>query len=83
MSLTISNIIQFEVLSAHVDDFDSEIPPSDVPRGSVLDYGYPVMISRGKHAGKTGRVGVLERDYVRVVEDATEIEVRKCHLSLG
>lgn len=40
-----------------------------------VDYGWPVKILRGKHAGKTGRVVVVEREYIRVLEDVTDIEV--------
>ncbi len=47
-------------------------PPSEE---RLLGLGWPVIISRGKHAGKTGRVVVRERWHVRIIEDASYVEV--------
>ena len=40
-----------------------------------LSFGWFVKVLRGKHAGKTGRVALVGRNHVRVIEDVTEIEV--------
>ncbi len=35
----------------------------------------PVMITHGKHAGKTGKIAGMWQKYVRIVEDNTSTEV--------
>lgn len=48
-----------------------------------LDYGWPVKVLRGKHAGKTGKVAGVLHMYVRILEDFTDIEVSNAMHSRG
>lgn len=48
----------------------------DIPEKSYVKLGQPAVISRGKHAGKTGTVTHIEQKYIRLMEHVTNIEVR-------
>lgn len=70
--------IKFEVPIPYVATY--------VPRRADLDsdfddvpWGSHVRIQRGKHAGKTGRITVIDRKYVKVLEDVTDILVSKAY----
>lgn len=52
-------------------------PATELVRKEELDVdvGWPVIVCRGKHAGKTGKVSLVEYSCVRLLEDETNIEV--------
>ncbi len=52
---------------------DEQVSPFD---HEDIWHGKYVIISKGKHEGKTGVVAVVERYHFRIVEDGTSIEVR-------
>ena len=43
--------------------------------GVSVEVGWPVVVCRGKHAGKSGKVTLVEYSCVRLLEDITDIEV--------
>ncbi len=55
-----------------VDTFNREIQLDDL---GPLRRLMPVMITHGKHTGKTGKIAGMWQKYVRIVEDNTSIEV--------
>ena len=46
-----------------------------------IDIGHPVVVCRGKHGGKSGKITVVERAFVRILEDQTNLEVGASALS--
>ncbi len=67
--------IKFQVPATFVDSYDlPEVmaPPQDEVQ---LRTGWPVLVSRGKHSGKTGKVTLVEHHFIRVIEDVTNMEV--------
>ncbi|KLO04073.1 hypothetical protein SCHPADRAFT_948004 [Schizopora paradoxa] len=66
------DFVEFEV---PVSDVATYVPPrADLQSDYVfVHYGFPVRIRKGKHAGKTGRVAVIEHKYVKILEDVTDI----------
>ncbi len=58
-----------------VDTYDPPNELVELPEPQKFYMGMPVIIFRGKHEGKTGKVAVMERTFVRILEDETSIEV--------
>lgn len=67
--------VQLEVFSAYVDTQGLTASDPDALECGI-EYGRPVKILRGKHGGRSGRVTFIEQDYVRVIENWTDNEVR-------
>lgn len=68
---------KFKVPPVFVDSPDPAPVVGPLPGKSFeMKLGWPVIVLRGKHAGKTGRILVIERWFVRIVEDSTNCEVR-------
>ncbi|KLO16458.1 hypothetical protein SCHPADRAFT_215016 [Schizopora paradoxa] len=68
---------EFKVLATFVDTYEPpfvQLAPPDAP---IYHLGSPVKIIRGKHAGKTGRVVMIQRDnhLLCVLEYVTDIEL--------
>ncbi len=74
---TNKNDEKIRVLFEFVDMLDrpNELVPSPEPPEQFY-IGMPIIVVRGKHEGRTGKVAVRERKIVRIIEDETAIEVR-------
>ncbi|KLO11364.1 hypothetical protein SCHPADRAFT_475659 [Schizopora paradoxa] len=70
-------LLEFQVPASFIDTYEPpfvrRLAPADAP---IYHLGSPVKITRGKNAGKTGRVVMIqrERECVTVLEDVTDIE---------
>ncbi|KLO11350.1 hypothetical protein SCHPADRAFT_475005 [Schizopora paradoxa] len=66
---------EFKVLATFVDTYEPpfvQIAPVDPPNFRL---GSPVKIVRGKHGGKTGRIVMIQREHIRLLEYVTDIEL--------
>lgn len=75
-------MLKLEVPASFVEDHVSFLAPRPHWQDARSDeaevqVGCPVVVSRGKHGGKSGIAINIEGDYVRFLEDCTNIEVRK------
>ncbi|KLO15316.1 hypothetical protein SCHPADRAFT_269380 [Schizopora paradoxa] len=76
---------EFEIPTSHAGAPEPEkFDKHPMVTSQNIDFGWPVKICRGKHAGKTGRILFVDLKYVRVLEDVTHIElaVRKDNVEI-
>ncbi|KLO20423.1 hypothetical protein SCHPADRAFT_5948 [Schizopora paradoxa] len=74
-----SNSNTLEVPAAFVEDHVSSLPPGPHWQDARSDeteiqVGCPMVVSRGKHGGKSGIAIDIEGGYVRLLEDCTNLE---------
>ncbi|KLO04441.1 hypothetical protein SCHPADRAFT_947692 [Schizopora paradoxa] len=73
-----------EVPSKYVDSFTSSLLPptstSPEPLANQVSLRprLPVMVTKGKHEGKQGKISCLKSTFVILIEDVTKIELRVC-----